>query len=218
MTQDNSSIKQTEFVACLRENPVVAILRRPKIDPWICVEALGKAGLKFVEITMESTQAIPFLNKARDQNDPRFLIGAGTVTSIDLAEKAIAAGAKFLVTPAFLPDVIDVSRGHGIPICCGAMTPTEIFDAYRAGADVVKVFPASTLGARFIKELRGPFPDIPLMATGGINEKNAIEFFEAGVDALGAGGFLVPKSDDQDAIEQCVEIARKLLAAKAVSN
>jgi 2-dehydro-3-deoxyphosphogluconate aldolase / (4S)-4-hydroxy-2-oxoglutarate aldolase len=202
------------FLAELRAAPLVAILRRPRVDIGVCAGALLEAGVRFIEVTIDSPRAVPFLQSAaKDFKGVRF--GAGTVTVPDLAEKTIQAGARFLVTPNFNPEVIRVARSHRIPIFCGAMTPTEIFSAYQAGAEVIKVFPAATLGSAYFKELRGPFPEIPLMATGGINLQNAPDFFAAGATALGVGSSLNLKDETPASVAACQEVARKLLAASA---
>jgi 2-dehydro-3-deoxyphosphogluconate aldolase / (4S)-4-hydroxy-2-oxoglutarate aldolase len=198
--------------ADLRATPVVAILRRPRVDIELCARALIEAGVRFVEVTIDSPAAVPFLESAAKKFQEG-LFGAGTVTVPELAEKAIRAGAQFLVTPNFNPEVIRVARSHQIPIFSGAMTPTEIFAAYEAGAQVIKVFPAATLGSAYFKELRGPFPEIPLMATGGITVDNAPDFFAAGVTALGIGGSLTLKDETPASVAACQEAARKLLAA-----
>jgi 2-dehydro-3-deoxyphosphogluconate aldolase / (4S)-4-hydroxy-2-oxoglutarate aldolase len=173
---------------------------------------LLEAGVRFVEVTIDSPAAVPFLESAA-KNFKAGLFGAGTVTVPELAEKAIRAGAQFLVTPNFSPEVIRVARSHQIPIFSGAMTPSEIFAAYEAGAEVIKVFPAATLGSAYFKELRRPFPEIPLMATGGINVENAPDFFAAGATALGVGGSLALKDETPASVAACQEVARKLLAA-----
>ncbi|HTD15784.1 MAG TPA: bifunctional 4-hydroxy-2-oxoglutarate aldolase/2-dehydro-3-deoxy-phosphogluconate aldolase [Chthoniobacterales bacterium] len=201
------------LLADLRATPVVAILRRPRVDIEMCAGALIEAGVRFVEVTIDSPAATPFLESAA-KNFKAGLFGAGTVTVPELAEKAIRAGAQFLVTPNFNPEVIRVARSHQIPIFSGAMTPTEIFAAYEAGAEVIKVFPAATLGSAYFKELRGPFPEIPLMATGGITVDNAPDFFAAGATALGVGGSLALKDETPASVAACQEAARKLLAAK----
>ena len=197
----------------LQASPLVAILRRPRVDIDVCAGALIDAGVLFVEVTIDSPAAVPFLASAA-KNFKGGLFGAGTVTVPELAEKAIRAGAQFLVTPNFNPEVIRVARSRQIPIFSGAMTPTEIFSAYEAGAEVIKVFPAATLGSAYFKELRGPFPDIPLMATGGINVDNAADFFAAGATALGVGGSLALKDETPASVAECQDVARKLLAAK----
>lgn len=201
----------------LRAAPLVAILRRPRVDIEMCAGALIEAGVRFVEVTIDSPAAVPFLESAA-KNFKEGLFGAGTVTVPVLAEKAIRAGARFLVTPNFNPEVIRVARSHQVPIFSGAMTPTEIFSAYEAGAEMIKVFPAATLGCAYFKELRGPFPEIPLMATGGITVDNAPDFFGAGATALGVGSALTLKDETPASVAACQEVARKLLAARSVSS
>jgi 2-dehydro-3-deoxyphosphogluconate aldolase / (4S)-4-hydroxy-2-oxoglutarate aldolase len=209
MSNEGTSV----FLADLRSAPVVAILRRPRVDIGVSVRALLDAGVRFVEVTIDSPEALPFLQSAAN-SFKEGVFGAGTVTVPELAERAIRAGARFLVTPNFNPEVIRTARSHQIPIFSGAMTPTEIFFAYQAGAEVIKVFPAATLGSTYFKELRGPFPEIPLMATGGITVENAPAFFAAGATALGVGSSLNLKDETPASVAACQEAARKLLAAR----
>lgn len=204
------------MLTALKNAPVVAILRRPKIDLQRCVNVLIENGIRFIEITMESDQAEPFLRSTKQQEKDRVIFGAGTVTTLALAKKAKFAGAKFLVTPNFNPEVIRFALDHELPIFCGAMTPTEIFQAHEAGADAVKVFPAATLGPQYFKELRGPFPDITLVATGGVGISNAALFFEAGANAIGVASALIPKDSQEESMQACAEAARRLLAAAGV--
>ena len=201
------------LLADLRAAPLVAILRRPRVDIEVCARTLIEAGVRFVEVTIDSPGAVPFL-ESLVRKFREGLFGAGTVTTPELAEKAIRAGARFLVTPNFNPEAIQVARSHQIPIFSGAMTPTEIFAAYEAGSEVIKVFPAATLGSAYFRELRGPFPEIPLMATGGITVDNASDFFGAGATALGVGSSLTLKDETPASVAACQEIARKLLTAK----
>lgn len=191
------------------EAPVIAIVRRPKVDPVRCVEDLFRVGIRLVEITMDTPGAADVLNSFRSRVPQNSLLGAGTVTDIARAESALAAGARFLVTPNLNMDVIRIAQTHTVPIVPGAMTPTEIWNAATAGADFVKVFPASVLGPGFFREIRGPFAHIPLMASGGVNLENARDLMKSGVDALGVGGALIPKSTDE--FERCGEIAQRLL-------
>ncbi len=201
------------LLTVLKNAPVIAILRRPTVDIQRCVKLLIESGIRFIEITMESEDAESFLRSTKEHETGQVTFGAGTVTTLALAKKAIFAGAKFLVTPNFNPEVIRFARDHELPIFCGALTPTEIFTAHETGADAVKIFPAGALGPQYIKELRGPFPDIPLLATGGIGVSNAALFFEAGATAIGVGSALVPRDNEQESFQACAEAAKKLLAA-----
>lgn len=193
----------------VNEAPVVAIVRRPKVDPVRCIELLFQAGIRLVEITMDTPFAVDVLKSLQSRIPANTLLGAGTITDVPRAESALAAGATFLVTPNLNMDVIRTARVNGVPIIPGAMTPTEIWNAAAAGADYVKVFPAGALGPGFFREIRGPFAQIPLMATGGINLENACDFITFGADALGVGSALIPKSNDE--FDRCGEIAQRLL-------
>jgi 2-dehydro-3-deoxyphosphogluconate aldolase/(4S)-4-hydroxy-2-oxoglutarate aldolase len=191
------------------EAPIVAIVRRPKVDPVRCIEHLFAHGIRLIEITMDTSGAVEVLEHLRSRVPANCLLGAGTVTDVARAEAALAAGASFIVTPNINLDVIRTVRAHGIPVMPGALSPTEIWTAANAGADFVKVFPASAVGPRYFRELRGPFAQIPFMASGGVNLENAAEFIKFGVDALGLGGGLIPKSNDE--FDQCAALAQQLL-------
>ena len=202
-------MKSISVQSIVAEAPVVAIVRRPKVDAIRCIEHLFQTGIRLVEITMDTPGAVGILKSLRSRVPSDALLGAGTVTDVSRAEAALAAGATFLVTPNLNLEVIRLTRARGLAIMPGAMTPTEIWNAAAAGADYVKVFPASTLGPHFFREIRGPFAEIPLMATGGVNLENAREFMLFGVDAVGAGGALIPKANDE--FDRCGEIAQRLL-------
>jgi 2-dehydro-3-deoxyphosphogluconate aldolase/(4S)-4-hydroxy-2-oxoglutarate aldolase len=202
-------MKSISVQSIVAEAPVVAIVRRPKVDAIRCIEHLFRIGIRLVEITMDTPGAVDILKTLRSRVPSDALLGAGTVTDVARAETALAAGATFLVTPNLNLEVIRTARARGVPIMPGAMTPTEIWNAAAAGADYVKVFPAGTLGPVFFREIRGPFAEIPLMATGGVNLENARDFILFGVDALGAGGALIPKTNDE--FDRCGEIAQRLL-------
>jgi 2-dehydro-3-deoxyphosphogluconate aldolase/(4S)-4-hydroxy-2-oxoglutarate aldolase len=202
-------MNQISLGSIVDEAPIVAIVRRPKVDPVSCIEHLFKHGIRLVEITMDTSGAVEVLDSLRPRIPANCLLGAGTVTDVARAEAALAAGASFIVTPNVNLDVIRVVRAHGIPVMPGALTPTEIWNAAAAGADFVKVFPASAIGPRYFRDLRGPFAQIPFMATGGVNLENAAEFIKFGVDALGIGGGLIPKSNDE--FDKCAALAHQLL-------
>jgi 2-dehydro-3-deoxyphosphogluconate aldolase/(4S)-4-hydroxy-2-oxoglutarate aldolase len=202
-------VKQTSLSSIVDEAPIVAIVRRPKVDPVRCIEHLFQSGIRLVEITMETPNAVEVLEYLRSRVPANCLLGAGTVTDVGLAEAALEAGASFIVSPNVDLDVIRTVSDHGVSIVPGALTPTEIWTAAKAGADFVKVFPAGAVGPRYFREIRGPFPWIPLVASGGVSLENAAEFIKFGVDALGLGGGLIPKSNDE--FEQCADLARKLL-------
>ncbi len=193
----------------VKEAPVIAILRRPKVDPVRCIEHLFQNGIRLIEITMDTPGAVEVLESQRSRVPENALLGAGTVTDMARAEAALAAGAGFIVTPNINLEVVRAVRAQGIPVIPGALSPTEIWIAANAGAELVKVFPASAMGPRYFRELRGPFAEIAFMASGGVSLENAAEFIKFGVDALGLGGGLIPKSNDE--FDQCAELAHELL-------
>ena len=152
-------------------------------------EAIIEGGINCLEITMTVPNAIQLLAELSRKYQESVIVGAGTVLDGAAAKDCIAAGAKFIVTPYLNLEVIDVCKQAGILICAGGLTPTEIFTAWRAGADVIKVFPIAALGgASYLKALKAPFPDIKLLPTGGISIDNFREFLEAGAIAVGVGG------------------------------
>ena len=152
-------------------------------------EAILEGGINCLEITMTVPNAIQLLGELSRKYQESVIVGAGTVLDEGVAKDCIAAGAKFIVTPYLNLEVIDVCNQAGILSCVGALTPTEIFTAWRAGADVIKVFPIAALGgASYLKALKAPFPDIKLLPTGGISIDNFREFLEAGAIAVGVGG------------------------------
>lgn len=173
---------------------VVAVARRldPSAVPAIA-DALLDGGIQAFELTLnepETTALAALAVAARHAIDSSMSIGAGTVLSIESAQRAIDAGATFLVAPHLDPEVVSWAATRGVPMFPGAATPTEVLAAWRAGAAAVKVFPASSLGPSFVRELRGPFPDIPLQPTGGITLENAADFIAAGAIAVGVGSWL----------------------------
>ena len=136
--------------------------------------------------------AIQVIRELAKSNASKVLIGAGTVLDAETARRCVDAGAEFLVSPALNPETIEFAVKENILIMAGALTPTEIVKAWKAGADFVKVFPCGQVGgAKYIKAIKGPLPQIPLVPTGGVNLNTAAEFLEAGAEALGVGSELV---------------------------
>lgn len=144
-------------------------------------------GIVNLEVTLNSPGAADLIRLTRDLVGDRGNVGAGTVTSMDELRLALDAGANFIVTPVVLPEVIRACVDAGVPVMPGAMTPTEIFTAWKLGATMVKVFPADQLGPGHLKAVKAPFPQIPLMPTGGVTVETLPVFREAGADAFGVG-------------------------------
>jgi len=169
--------------------PIVGILRffkRAEIEKLVPASIQG--GLCNLEITMNSEGAEDSIRATCELAGSRANVGAGTVTSIKVMERALAAGASFIVTPAVIPEVIRAAVERNVPVMPGALTPTEIFTAWQLGATIVKVFPADQLGPAHLKAIKAPFPEIPLMPTGGVTVETLPAFKQAGADAFGAGG------------------------------
>ncbi len=178
----------------IEQRKPIAIVRLDNLEQALEISrALLAGGITTQEFTMTNPQAPESITQVKRELAGGVLVGAGTVLDAEMARAAISAGAAFLVTPAFLPDVIAVGRDQGIPVLCGATTPTEILSAWRTGADFVKVFPAGVLGPGYIKDVLAPLPNIPLVPTGGVNLNNCAAFLDAGAYTVAIGTQLVSK-------------------------
>jgi 2-dehydro-3-deoxyphosphogluconate aldolase/(4S)-4-hydroxy-2-oxoglutarate aldolase len=179
----------------LREVGIIPVIRAPSADAAVAVvEALQQAGLKVAEITMTVPNAIGAIGAVAKRFAGKVLVGAGTVTDAETARRAVDAGAEFIVTPCLVPEVIDAARRADVAVLPGALTPTEVFEAFRLGGDMVKIFPAQSVGgAAYLRALRGPFPDIPLVPTGGVTLENIADMFTAGAAAVGVGTEMISK-------------------------
>ena len=160
---------------------------------FVAVGALQNGGISVVEITMTVPGAEQVIEELRKNFDGVLLVGAGTVLNPASAERCLNAGAQFIVSPGFNAATVDFVKAREVLVMAGALTPTEILAAWENGADLVKIFPCSAVGgASYIKSLKGPFPQIPFVPTGGVNLQTAADFIHAGSEALGIGGELVP--------------------------
>jgi 2-dehydro-3-deoxyphosphogluconate aldolase / (4S)-4-hydroxy-2-oxoglutarate aldolase len=161
-------------------------------EAQLAAQAVCDGGIPIVEITMTVPGAVDVIRELRKSADSSVLIGAGTVLDAETARRCVEAGAQFLVSPGLNLPTIEFAGRSEILMLAGALTPTEVITAWNAGSDFVKVFPCGQVGgAKYIKALRGPLPQIPLVPTGGVNLNTAAEFIEAGAAALGIGGELV---------------------------
>ena len=188
-------IKSEKVIALIRADSSASLLE--------CARALAAGGLTCIELTMTTPGALEVCAQVSKEL-PEVLLGLGTVLDADTARKGIAAGAKFIVTPAVRPTVIAACKEAGVPILSGALTPTEAYTAWELGSDVIKVFPAEFFGPAYIKSLKAPFPKIEFMPTGGVTPETVGEFLKAGAFATAAGSSLVAaaalKSGDWAAI------------------
>ncbi len=198
---------------------VVAIGRRVAADraPEVAA-ALAEGGVRAFELTLNDPEADALRSieaVARVAVDLGLEVGAGTVLSIEAARRAIDAGATFLVSPHLDPSLVAWAAAQGIPAFPGCATPTEAFAAWRAGAAAVKLFPASVVGPAFIRELRGPFPDIPVVPTGGVTVDSAQSFIAAGAIAVGMGGWLLGDGGAPGVRARAVQVVAAVAAARA---
>lgn len=171
---------------------VVAILRKPPGDIVQIAKALVEGGVKVIEVTADTPGVMEMIGRLKEEVEDA-VVGVGTVLDAETARLAILSGAEFIVCPTLSADVIAVGTRYDKLVLPGTFTPTEMLHAYELGAPAVKVFPASILGADFIKHVRGPLPQIPMVPTGGIDLNNAGSFIAAGAVAVGLGSSLVKK-------------------------
>ena len=193
---------------------IVPVIRASsKLEAHLAAEAVCQGGIPIVEITMTCPGAIEVIAELAKTVGREILVGAGTVLTAADAQRCLDAGAQFLVSPGFNRATVDFAVRESILIMAGALTPTEIIEAWNAGSDFVKVFPCGQVGgAKYIKALKGPLPQIPLVPTGGVNLSTAAEFIEAGAAALGVGAELVqPDALKSNQPGRIVEAARKFL-------
>ncbi|MEW6264767.1 MAG: bifunctional 4-hydroxy-2-oxoglutarate aldolase/2-dehydro-3-deoxy-phosphogluconate aldolase [Thermodesulfobacteriota bacterium] len=185
-----------DIIRRLMDIGLVPVIRVDAADQAIgAVKAIIQAGLPVAEITLTVPGAMEVLAALDEAFGDRLLLGAGTVTEVDQARQAIKAGSRFIVTPAACLEVVAYCRKEDTCVIGGGLTPTEVLSVWRAGADAVKVFPVKAVGGpEYIRLLREPFPDIPLVPTGGVDLDNVADFFDAGAAFIGVGGRLVNRS------------------------
>ena len=172
---------------------LVPVLRAQSAEEAIALtRAMYQGGVDVIEVTTTVPDAAGVLRSLKQEFGDRLLLGAGTVTQAAECKELLEAGAEFVVSPSFHADVVAMTREHGKLMVSGALTPTEIITAWRAGADVIKVFPCSAMGgASYLRSIKAPFPQIPLIPTGGVTLTTAADFLRAGAIALGVGSDLV---------------------------
>jgi 2-dehydro-3-deoxyphosphogluconate aldolase / (4S)-4-hydroxy-2-oxoglutarate aldolase len=211
-----------EVIRRIREVGIIPVVRAASVEEaTAAVAAVHAGGIPVVEITMTVPNAISVIRSVAQQLGNDVLVGAGTVTSAEQAEQCIQAGAKFLVSPGLSVAVLAVARAHAMLAIPGALTPTELMMALDHGAKLVKIFPCGNVGGpKYLKSLRGPFPHVAMIPTGGVNAGNAAEFIAAGAFALGVGADLVDvaalRAGHPEKITQAAqELVQAVLAARA---
>jgi len=211
----------TDRLTRARAAGVLAVLRATSPELALeAAEAIIRGGIPGIEVTYSTPDAPAVIRELIARHGERAYVGAGTVTTPEQADAAAEAGAEFLVSPGTLPDLTQAMLDTGRIVMTGALTPTEIMSALSLGVDVVKVFPASLGGPAYLKALRGPFPDAPLMPTGGVTPENLADWFAAGAVAAGAGGDLangtaIAASDWDDLEARAARFAAALATVRA---
>ena len=181
-----------EIVKQILSGGVVAIIRLPTAEDLLpAAEAVRDGGVTAIEFTLTTPGAMRAMESARARLGRDILLGVGTVLTTAAARETIRAGAQFLVAPNLNSEVVRIGNEAGVPVIPGALTPTEIIQAWEAGASLVKLFPANAVGPRYVKDLQGPLPNIPLLPTGGMSLDNVAAFIRAGAVAVGVGGEMI---------------------------
>ena len=196
------------------ENKLIAIIRGAQpADVVKIAEALFSGGIRVLEITMNSEAPLRVIKTISDALGDKMIIGAGTVLDAESAKQAVAAGARFILSPIANSDIIKTAKDIGAVSIPGAFTPTEIYNAYKNGGDIIKVFPA--ISPSYIKDISGPLPQIKLLPTGGINLENILEYKKAGAAGFGIGSALADtkKEITRDYLLQLTDKAKKFVAA-----
>lgn len=186
-------MNKSEVVQTIRDVGIIPVVRAQSADEAMrAIDAIREGGISLLEITMTVPGAVGVIEEVSKRYGADALVGAGTVLDGQTARACIDAGAQFVVSPSLNLETIEVCRGHGVAVLPGALTPTEVVNAWSAGADFVKVFPAGAVGgASYLKALKAPLPQIELVPTGGVSLKTAADFIKAGASALGVGADLV---------------------------
>src|SRR6266853_621990 len=191
---------------------IPAIRLSSTADALFAAEAVSSSGIPLVEVTMTVPGAIEVISELA-RNNPELVAGAGTVLDLDNAHRCLDAGAKFLTSPGLDLEIVDFALKQNTVVFPGALTPTDVMAAWKAGSDFVKVFPSAPLGGpTYIKALKSPFPNVPLIASGGVTQHNATEFILAGAIAIGVGQDLIqPEAVKQRERNWIRELSRRFL-------
>jgi len=208
-------MSKQEILKKIEDVGVLAVLRGPSEELTLkMVDALIKGGVFGIEITYSTPNAAQVVKSLDQEFGDKIVLGMGTLTRPAQVEEALGSGATFLVSPHTSDVLSKEMAASGAPVMMGALTPSEVMKAYQLGSDVVKIFPGSLGGPKYMKALKGPFPDIPMMPTGGVSESNLVDWFKAGAFAVGAGSNLCPKEYALSGeFEKITEVASNFMAA-----
>lgn len=197
--RDKGGEKVDYVIEEIKKKKIIAILRGFDQDEnFFIMDNLINSGISIFEISLTTKNAINIIKEAINKYGDTVLIGAGTVMSLDDAEEVIKAGAKFILAPNFSKEIVEYSQKNNMTIIPGVFTPSEMADAYELGCTLVKLFPASTVGSDYIKSVKSPMPFLNIMAVGGIDYNNMLEFLNAGACAVGVGSSLTPRKYIKD--------------------
>ena len=203
------------FLESLQDAPAVGILRRvPTPQALDAASAAVDGGLRSIEITMDGQDAETQIGALRERFGDGVLIGAGTVTTLERFSRAVACGSQFIVSPGFDAQIVELSRDAGLPVIPGALTPTEVLTAWRAGATVVKLFPVGPLGPGYVRTLLEPLSGVTVMCNGLVTIDEAPEFLRAGAVAVGMGGTLFGDMEASEVRARARELMTALAAAR----
>ena len=207
--------KKEENLKLMSESGIISVIRaESSTELFQVASALKEGGIKVVEVTMTTPDALEVIKEISGRFKEEILIGVGTVLDPETARAAILAGAEFIVCPTLNKEVITLAHRYSKVVIPGAFTPTEILTAWEVGADLVKVFPAGVGGPSYIKSLKGPLPQIPLVPTGGVDLDNVASFIEVGAFAVGVGSSLVKKEFLKEKnFEGLIEFSKKFREA-----
>ena len=219
---------KTEVKIRITSTGIVPVIRASTArNALMAVDALYKGGISVAEITLTVPGAEKVIESLRKNFGAELLVGAGTVVDVEGAQRCLDAGAQFIISPGFDAATVEFVKSQEIVMIAAALTPTEIMTAWKSGADLIKVFPCNAVGGpTYIKSLKGPFPEIPLIPTGGVNLETAADFIGAGSAALGVGSELVPASALEsgkpaviaELAMQFLEIVREARGLKATAS
>jgi len=200
-------------ISTLLENKAFAVIRLDDETKALkLVESLVLGGVKNIEITLTSQNPFKVIESVSKEFESTAMVGVGSVLNEQMMLDSISAGSKYVVTPIFKPELIELCHEKGLPIFMGAFSPTEIYNAVIAGADIVKVFPANILGMEYFNSILAPMPDLKIMPTGGVSLTNANQWFKAGACAVGVGGALVDtKAIKENNFKLITENAKQLM-------
>ncbi|MBB5633706.1 2-dehydro-3-deoxyphosphogluconate aldolase/(4S)-4-hydroxy-2-oxoglutarate aldolase [Cryobacterium mesophilum] len=208
-----SPITRTDPSATLRDTPIIAVLRaKDAADYGPVVDTLAENGIRSIELTLSTPNTIELLPRLDAHAGPGIEIGVGTITDLDQAQRAIDAGAAYLVTPVVNVEVIALALRHGLPVYPGGLTPTELQSAWQAGATAVKIFPAETVGPQYGNHLRGPFPELRFVPSGGVLLDDVPAWLSAGATAVSLGGPLIGDALSGGSLEALAERAARVVA------